>query len=134
MGITFSMTLLALVLASGQYTSRILRNFMRSRVTQAALGGFASIFAYCLIVLRTIRGSGGVHEFVPSPAVFFAFVMSTFIATLGFDSPPVHLQSAKSSILVASLFSAILGVLYIRFVAAKKHNASRNSTPKSGAN
>jgi len=37
MGITFSMTLLALVLASGQYTSRILRNFMRSRVTQETL-------------------------------------------------------------------------------------------------
>lgn len=76
MGITFSMTLLALVLASGQYTSRILRNFMRSRVTQTTLGVFASIFAYCLIVLRTIRRSGGVDEFVPSLAVFFAFIMS----------------------------------------------------------
>jgi uncharacterized membrane protein len=77
MGITFSMTLLALVLASGQYTSRILRNFMRNSITQATLGVFASIFAYCLIVLRTIRG-GGVDEFVPSLAVFFALVMSLF--------------------------------------------------------
>ena len=76
MGITFSMTLLALVLASSQYTSRILRNFMRSRITQATLGVFAGIFAYCLIVLRTIRGGGGVDEFVPSLAVFFAFVIS----------------------------------------------------------
>jgi uncharacterized membrane protein len=49
---------------------------MRSRVTQATLGVFAGIFAYCLIVLRTVRGSGGVDEFVPSLAVFFAFVMS----------------------------------------------------------
>lgn len=76
MGVTFSMTLLALVLASGQYTSRILRNFMRSRVTQVTLGVFASIFAYSLIVLRTIRSSAGVEEFVPSLAVFFAFLMS----------------------------------------------------------
>ncbi|MBB1399777.1 DUF2254 domain-containing protein [Pseudoalteromonas sp. SG44-8] len=78
MSITFSMTLLALVLASGQYTSRILRNFMRSRVTQSTLGVFASIFAYCLIVLRTIRGTGNgdIEQFVPSLAVFFAFVMS----------------------------------------------------------
>ena len=76
MGITFSMTLLALVQASSQYTPRILRNFMRSRVTQATLGVFAGIFAYCLIVLRTIRGGGGVDEFVPSMAVFFAFVIS----------------------------------------------------------
>ncbi|MBW6510293.1 MAG: DUF2254 domain-containing protein [Desulfuromonadales bacterium] len=76
MGITFSMTLLALVQASTQYTSRILRNFMRSRITQMTLGVFASIFAYCLIVLRTIRDSGGVDEFVPTLAVFFAFLMS----------------------------------------------------------
>ena len=76
LGITFSMTLLALVQASSQYTSRILRNFMRSRVTQATLGVFAGIFAYCLIVLRTIRGGGGEDEFVPSLAVFFAFVIS----------------------------------------------------------
>ncbi len=76
MGITFSMTLLALTLASSQYTSRILRNFMRSRITQFTLGGFASTFAYCLIVLRTIRGSASVDEFVPSLAVFFAFVLS----------------------------------------------------------
>ena len=74
MGITFSMTLLALTLASSQYTSRILRNFMRSRVTQVTLGIFAGIFVYCLIVLRTIRG--GEAEFVPSLAVFFAFVMA----------------------------------------------------------
>lgn len=74
MGITFSMTLLALALASSQYTSRILRNFMRSRITQVTLGIFAGIFVYCLIVLRTIRG--GDAEFVPSLAVFFAFFMA----------------------------------------------------------
>lgn len=76
MGTTFSMTLLALVLASGQYTSRILRNFMHNNVTQITLGVFASIFAYCLTVLRTIRGGGGGEEFLPNLAVFFAFVMS----------------------------------------------------------
>ena len=74
MGITFSMTLLALVLASGQYTSRILRNFMRSRVTQFTLGTFAGIFIYCLIVLHAIRTgdsaicakSGGLFRFYSS--------------------------------------------------------------------
>ena len=74
MGITFSMTLVALALASSQYTSRILRNFIGSRVTQLTLGIFAGIFAYCLVVLRTIRS--GHPEFVPDIAVFFAFVLS----------------------------------------------------------
>ena len=73
MGITFSMTLLALALASSQYTSRILRNFMRSHVTQVTLGTFAGIFVYCLIVMHSIRT--GNAPFVPSLAVFFAFVL-----------------------------------------------------------
>ena len=74
-GVTFSMTLVALTLASSQYTSRILRNFMRDRVTQIALGIFAGIFTYCLIVLRTIRG-GDESGFIPSLAVFFGVILA----------------------------------------------------------
>jgi len=74
-GVTFSMTLVALAMASSQYTSRILRNFMSSRLTQAALGIFSGIFTYCLIVLRTIRG-GDEGAFVPNLAVFFGFVLA----------------------------------------------------------
>lgn len=74
-GVTFSMILVVLALASSQYTSRILRNFMRSRVTQVVLGIFAGIFTYCLIVLRTIRG-GEDGAFVPNLAVFFGFVLA----------------------------------------------------------
>ena len=55
-GVTFSITVVALALASSQYTSRILRNFMRDRANQAVLGVFLGVFAYCLVVLRTIRG------------------------------------------------------------------------------
>src|SRR5680860_1254458 len=39
-GVTFSMVLVTLALASSQYTSRVLRNFMRSRTTQVVLGIF----------------------------------------------------------------------------------------------
>lgn len=55
-GVTFSITVVALALASSQYTSRILRNFMRNRTNQTVLGVFIGVFAYCLVVLRTIRG------------------------------------------------------------------------------
>lgn len=75
LGVTFSMTLVALTLASSQYTSRILRIFMSSKVTQFTLGIFSGTFAYCLIVLRTIRSSGNA-EFIPGLAVFFAFILA----------------------------------------------------------
>lgn len=74
-GVTFSMTLVTLALASSQYTSRILRNFMGNRVMQVVLGIFTGIFTYCLIVLRAIRG-GDDGGFVPSLAVSFAVVLA----------------------------------------------------------
>ena len=74
-GVTFSMTLVTLALASSQYTSRVLGNFMRSPITQVALGIFAGIFTYCLIVLRVIRG-GGEAAFVPSLAVLVGVVLA----------------------------------------------------------
>ena len=74
-GVMFSIILVVLALVSSQYTSRILRNFMRSRVTQVVIGIFAGIFTYCLIVLRSIR-SGDEGAFVPSLAVFFGFVLA----------------------------------------------------------
>ena len=74
-GVTFSMTLVTLAQASSQYTSRILRNFMRDRVTQVVLGIFTGIFTYCLVVLRTIRG---VEEsgFIPNLAVSFGVILA----------------------------------------------------------
>ncbi|WP_157980922.1 DUF2254 domain-containing protein [Aliidiomarina shirensis] len=72
-GVVFSSTLVALSLASSQYSSRILRNFMADRGTQTSLGVFLGIFAYCLIVLRTI--SGGENQFVPSVAVLTGLML-----------------------------------------------------------
>jgi uncharacterized membrane protein len=77
-GVTFSITVVTLTLASNQYTSRILRSFMRDRANQAVLGVFLGVFAYCLIVLRTIR-SGDEGAFVPGLAVLVA-VLLAFVA------------------------------------------------------
>ena len=110
MGVTFSMTLVALALASSQYTSRILRNFMRSHVTQYTLGVFAGIFSYCLIVLRTIRGSGEV-EFVPGLAVFFAFVLA--LGSVGVLIFFIHhiASSIQASSIIASVAEETIAVI-----------------------
>lgn len=74
-GIVFSMTLVALALTSSQYSSRVLRTFMRSRLTQVAIGLFAGLFVYCLIVLRGVTGRDDelvVPVFAVSLAVVFA--------------------------------------------------------------
>ncbi len=73
-GVVFSITLVALSLASSQYTSRVLGNFLGDSVTQSVLGAFVGIFAYCLVVLRTIRG-GDEDQFVPSIAVLVGLLL-----------------------------------------------------------
>ncbi|MGI8955639.1 MAG: DUF2254 domain-containing protein [Chthoniobacterales bacterium] len=55
-GVVFSITIVALTLASSQFGPRLLRNFMSDRGTQIVLGVFVSTFLYCLLVLRTVRG------------------------------------------------------------------------------
>lgn len=73
-GVTFSITIVVLSQTANQYSPRILPNFMRDRFNQAVLGTFVGIFAYCLVVVRTIRG--GDDEFVPSLAVFVSVVLA----------------------------------------------------------
>jgi uncharacterized membrane protein len=77
-GVAFSITVVALTLASTQYSSRILRTFLRDRANQAVLGILMGVFAYCLVVLRTIRG-GDEGAFVPTLAVAFAVALA-FVA------------------------------------------------------
>jgi uncharacterized membrane protein len=70
----FSITLAVLSLAASQYSPRVLRSFMADRPTQVVLGVFVAVFAYCLVVLRTIRA--GDEPFVPSLAVLGGIVLA----------------------------------------------------------
>lgn len=107
LGVTFSMTLVALTLASSQYTSRVLRIFMSSGITQTTLGVFAGTFIYCLIVLRTIR-SDSIDEFIPSLSVFFAFVLAFgSVGTLIF-----FIHHIASSIQASSIIASVAQETY----------------------
>lgn len=74
-GVVFSITIVALAQASTQYTSRVLRKFMRDRLNQVVLGVFVGVFTYCLVVLRTIS-SGDDGPFNPGLAVFTAMLLA----------------------------------------------------------
>jgi len=52
--IVFSVMLVALSLASVQFSPRILGGFVRDRVSQQTLGVFVGTFTYCLIVMRAV--------------------------------------------------------------------------------
>ncbi len=108
-GVVFSITIVVLSLASNQYTSRVLRNFIRDRGNQVVLGVFLGIFAYCLIVLRVLRG--GEEAFVPSLAVFGAVLMA--LAGIGFFIYFIHhtASSVQSTFLLARVSEETLEVI-----------------------
>ena len=74
--VTFSLASVALSIASQQYGSRVLRNFMRDRVTQVLLGTFIATFIYSVLVVRTIRGSDTSGGFVPAISVTVAIALT----------------------------------------------------------
>jgi uncharacterized membrane protein len=62
--LVFSITIVTLTLASTQFGPRMLRNFIRDRITQLTLGSFVATFVYAILALVCI--GPGVHgEFVP---------------------------------------------------------------------
>jgi len=73
----FSIVIVALQLASGQFGPRLLGNFMRDTGNQIVLGTFISTFVYCLLILRTVN-SGDNDEFVPHISVTFSLVLAIF--------------------------------------------------------
>ena len=74
-GVVFSITIAALAQAASQYTSRVLRNFMRDRGNQAVLGVFLGVFAYCLVVMHAITPDSQ-QGFVPLVAVVVGLLLS----------------------------------------------------------
>jgi len=109
-GVVFSITIVALSLTSSQYTSRVLRNFMRDRNNQVVLGVFLGIFAYCLVVLRVIR-AGDEGAFVPSLAVLGGLILAFVgIGYLIFFIHYISMSIQSSSIIAAAANETIAAV------------------------
>ena len=75
--LTFSLTVVALQLASSQASPRVLRLFARDRQVHWTLAAFLGTFAYSLTVLRSVRSEDGdIAEFVPRLSVTLGFVLT----------------------------------------------------------
>lgn len=73
--LVFSITVVALVLTSGQFSPRVLQGFLRDRTIQWSLGIFVATFVYAMTVIRTVLGTNGAGAFVPRFAVTAAFLL-----------------------------------------------------------
>lgn len=99
-GVVFSITVVALALASSQFSARVLRNFMADHTNQTVLGIFLGIFAYCLVVVRPIHDG---PESVPAFAVFVGILL----ALIAIGVLIYYIHHISTSIQVAHLLPAI---------------------------
>lgn len=99
-GVVFSMTLVALSLASSQLGPRLLSNFMRDTTNQVVVGAFVATFVYALLVLRTIRRPDE-GAFVPHLAVTLGGLLA--IASVGLLIYFIHhiSRSMQADVIVA---------------------------------
>jgi uncharacterized membrane protein len=81
-GLVFTLTIVALQIASTQFSPRLLRNFLRDRANQLVLSTFVSTFAYSLAGLHTVGApTAGREAFVPRLAISGSLVLA--LASLG---------------------------------------------------
>lgn len=91
LGVVFATTLVAIQLASSQYSPRIVRVFVRSRLTQATLGVFLATFVFSLHALIGTRESA--DPFIPAltMTVMYVLVMGTVLMFIAFIHGMVRL-------------------------------------------
>ncbi len=131
-GLTFSLTMVAVTQASTQYTSRILRNFMRDRGNQIVLGIYVGMFAYCILVVRTIR-SGDEGRFLPSLAVVLGIALA--IGSVGMLLFFVHhIANALQASTIVHRITAETLVAVERAFPASIGEAADNDTPDNAGN
>ena len=72
-GVVFSLLVVSLQLASGQFSPRVLRGFWRDRYGQVLVGLLLSTFAFCVLALTRVDTSA---ELAPAFTVLFALVLT----------------------------------------------------------
>jgi uncharacterized membrane protein len=81
-GLVFALTIIALQIASNQYSPRLLRNFMRDRGTQFVLSVFVGAFAYSTAGLHTV-GVQNPDEAAFMPRLAVSGSLGLALASLG---------------------------------------------------
>lgn len=97
LGVVFTLTLVALQLASSQLSPRVIRNFVRSGVTKVAFGIMLATFSYSVTVLVLVGGQRGEAD-SRSVTVALALVAASLAIFVGYVAATVRLLQVVSVI------------------------------------
>jgi uncharacterized membrane protein len=77
-GVVFSLTVVSLQLASSQFSPRVMRSFVRDRLSQVVIGLLIATFVYCVLTLRYVSA----EPETPAPAVSLTIAVVLTVATV----------------------------------------------------
>ncbi|MFN4763625.1 DUF2254 domain-containing protein [Gillisia sp. Q332] len=113
-GTVFSVTLVALTLASSQFGPRLIKNFMYVRLNQIVLGSYISTYLYCLLVLNAIRDIDD-FRFIPSISILvaiFAAVANIILLIIFIHQIAVSIQADRVISDISDLISRQVETLF----------------------
>ncbi|MGW9405117.1 DUF2254 domain-containing protein [Arthrobacter sp. NPDC055585] len=100
-GVVFSLTVVSLQLASGQFSPRVMRSFIRDRLSQGVIGLLVGTFFYCILILPSL--SGDADAAAPRISLTLAVVL-TLVTVVGIIA---HLDHLSRGLQVGNLARAI---------------------------
>ncbi len=87
-GVVFSLTVVSLQLASGQFSPRVMRSFIRDKLSQRVIGLLVATFFYCVLILPNVSGEAT----DPAPQVSLTVaVLMTLVTVIGILAHLDHL-------------------------------------------
>ncbi len=113
-GTVFSVTLVALTLASSQFGPRLIKNFMYVRLNQIVLGSYIATYLYCLLVLNAIKDSD-TYTFIPSISILVAIIAAIaniILLIIFIHQIAVSIQADKVISNISDLLSKQVGTLF----------------------
>jgi uncharacterized membrane protein len=134
-GVVFSITVVALSLASNQFGPRVLQTFERDTGNQMALGTFLGTFLYGILVMRRVEGSDQ-HQFVPSLSVavgIFLAMISVAVLVYFIHHVILNIQAQNVIAFVADDVNGSMLVLFPEKLGEGAAPLKENLTDAEGA-
>lgn len=126
--LVFSLTLIALTMATAQFGPRLLQTFMRDLVNQIALGAFLGTFVFALLVLRTV-GDREPGPFVPHVSTSIAVVLAvaSFVWLIYF----IHhvAESLQADTVIASVGAELTRVIRESGASSDANERDQEASP-----
>ena len=132
-GVVFSMTIVALSLASSNFGSRLIRTYRNRRSTHFTLGIFVGTSLFCILVLACIRETE-TYTFVPVTAVGVGILLTVVcLTTLVFYIHDISNAIQAPNVIQSSAYDldkAIARLFPSQIGEAKEESASTSNSQK----